>query len=168
MLMTQPTSFEPWKLKPNSTTSLARLLGISVVVTFAANLCFADNGWWSVPTPKRSLPESMLIPLSYDGTAIPTGGWVLIYRNGLQGPDVADREIQIRHVASSEGSQPTGVISWEIWRTRNDQCPNHGTGLCPDRLRILSVPDGYIALPGTIWVEEGKSIRVLFVPDVIG
>ena len=150
--------------------TLVRLMVLSFIGALAANQGFAGDGWWPVPTKQRSLPESILVPLSYSGEKMPNGGWILSYRNGLQGPEAPDREVQIREVTFGDGGQNsiTSEISWEILRTRNDACADDEGATCPDRLRVLTIPEGFMAVPASVWVDEGRAVRIFIVPVGIG
>ncbi len=66
------------------------------------------------------------------------------------------------------GQQKNASISWEIVRTRNDICIQADSGPCPDRIRVLSVPDGFQAVPSSGWVDEGMIISIHIVPALIG
>ena len=150
--------------------TLTRLMALSLIGSLTASQSFAGDGWWPVPIKQRSLPESILIPLSHNGQKMPNGGWILSYRNGLQGPEAPDREVQIREVTFGDGALASisSEISWEILRIRNDECVEDGEDPCPDRIRVLSVPEGFMAVPEDIWIGEGRSIRIFIVPEGIG
>ncbi len=119
---------------------------------------------------REVIPEVMLAPMQVKGRPAIEGGWVLFYRNTLSGPKVPDVEIQKRNVTHARigGQQETVFISWEIVRTRNDLCIKAGSGPCPDRIRVLSVPEGFQAVPSSAWVDEGTIISIHIVPALIG
>ena len=98
-----------------------------------------------------TLPEAMLV------ASPETGGWRLSYRNRRSDPATPDREIEIRQ-------RPEGVIVWEIIRTPN----NHCHPACPDRLRILVIPKGYVAVPEALHVGEGDTAEFLILPAALG
>ncbi len=100
--------------------------------------------------PTRSvLPEVMLI------RSLQQTGWVLSYTNQLSSAGSPDAEVQTREL-------PEGIVSWRISRSRNNGClPSP----CPDSLQILSVPDGYIAVPQAAEVDEEKNVTILIVPN---
>ncbi len=118
----------------------------------------------------EGFPEVMLAPMKVNGSPATEAGWILFYRNTLAGPKVPDVEIQKRNVTHARvgGQQETASISWEIVRTRNDICIQAGSGPCPDRIQVLSVPDGFQAVPSSGWVDEGMIISIHIVPALIG
>lgn len=69
---------------------------------------------------------------------------------------------------NEDDSPANAVISWEIIRTRNNACVEETGSACPDMLRILSVPEGYMAVPESAWVDEGSGLEILIVPNGIG
>ena len=115
-------------------------------------------------------PEVILAPMQASGSKAIDGRWILIFRNSLAGPNVPDVEIQEREVTfARNGGQPeTATISWEIVRTRNDICIQAGSGPCPDEIRVLSVPEGFQAVPPSAWVGEGTIESIRIVPVLIG
>ncbi len=112
------------------------------------------------------MPEAFLVALKPTGTGAIHPGWVLSYQNTLTGPEVPDVEVQSRTVTlvSDTGETTEHLVSWEITRTSNTSCPDTGKDTCPDRLRLLSFPQGFAAWPYQAWVDEGDHMRVLIVP----
>ena len=108
-------------------------------------------------------PESMLLRIRVDGAAGPAG-WILSHRNRLSGAETPDHEIRSRTVERASETADPGRIAWEITRTRNDRCPARRDTPCPDFIRILRVPDGFIAVPQEAWVGEGEMLRIYIVP----
>lgn len=115
--------------------------------------------------PGTNLPEVVLVPHCPRGALGAQAGWILTYRNGLSGPEAPDREVGSRPARSCDGTPFAATpIAWEIARTRNDACTAADGGPCPDRFRILSVPDGFIAAPQDAEVGEGATARIYIVP----
>jgi len=138
-----------------------------------AALCQAGHAQQHQPAlaaPAHTVPEAIVLPIRFDGTLSRPTGWVLSYRNGLLGAEAPDREVGSRRVAvqGPKGGQADGVVSWEIVRTRNDGCASSTGGPCPDIIRVLAVPDGFMAVPAELSVEEGATRRILIVPAGIG
>ena len=153
-----------------SNGSRIRLWMVSVGFAVAANACPANDAAPRMHEKLVDLPEAILIPMKVDGKPMANGGWILTFRNGFRGPDAADREIQVRRVTYDDHleEQVTASVSWEIVRTRNNLCTGQATYPCPDRLRVLAVPEGFVAVPESIWVEEGTSTMIRIIPAGIG
>lgn len=115
-------------------------------------------------------PEVILAPMQVNGIAEIGAGWILIYRNTLAGPSAPEIEVQTRNVPLAERGkrQESASISWEIVRTRNDICTEAGAGPCPDRIRVMSVPEGFLAIPEQAWVDEGTIMSIRIVPALLG
>ena len=123
---------------------MGRLTGLAMLLL--AGAAAAEQGG------RIEIPEVLLVP------AVAGEGWVLSYRNGLSGAERPDREIGRREVA------PGDWIVWEIERTRNDAC----APACPDRIRVLEVPEGLAAVPSAAEVPEGASLRIVIRPPLLG
>lgn len=138
-----------------------------LVVTAVANAGSAGEASSPPRMAYQDLPEAILLPLKHEGKLAAGGGWVLSYRNGLTGTDQPEREAQSRYVTHSDraNTPTTSLISWEITRTPNNLCPE---AACPDMIRIIAVPDGFIAIPESAWIEEGETLRTYIVPAGIG
>lgn len=119
--------------------------------------------------PRFVAPEAILIPIGspQQPTAL---SWRLAYHNGLRGPDAPDVLVEKRDVLvrGDDGRPATGVISWKIIRTRNDTCLAATGSACPDMLQIMSLPKGYMAVPESVWVEEGDGFQIHIVPNGVG
>lgn len=144
-----------------------RLLGLALAVCTLPGLSVAGEhaAAFGIPAPAH-LPEAILIPIrSQLSPGVP--GWILTFRNTRRGPDAPDRETGARDVTATgpDGVPVAATIAWEILRTRNDRCSDHPAKDCPDTLRILSVPDGFIAVPKSAIVEEDGVLRVFIVPQ---
>jgi hypothetical protein len=120
--------------------------------------------------PRFAPPETMLVPMNSSAQSTSPSGWQLLYKNGLHGPEdpVLVTETRTVTLGVTNGRTTTGLISWQIFRTRNDTCAGATTRQCPDRFQVLSVPEGFIALPESAWVEEGEGLRVFIVPAGFG
>lgn len=142
----------------------------AIVLAVAANTSAADDAWSPIPAKPAALPEAMLLPMTVEGRTIGGGGWILTYRNDLRGSEIPDREVESRTVTfhSQTGKQVSATVSWEITRTQNNQCADRRKAMCPDILRVLIVPDGFIAVPQSVVANEQTSVRVLIVPAGIG
>ena len=142
------------------------------VIVFAAccQLSHAEDDRPGLVAHTHNFPEAILLPIRFDGIALPQAGWILSYRNGLRRPDAPDREIQARRVRApgSGGDLTDGLISWEVVRTRNNGCASAAGGPCPDTISVLSVPDGFVAVPAVRSVDEGATLQILIVPSGIG
>ena len=121
------------------------------------------------PGPAATLPEAILVPILWDGSPVPNGGWILTYRNALTGSEVALRDVESREVSVRDlaGDTLRARISWEITRTPNSSCAAADLGPCPDQIRVLSVPDGFLAVPDAAVVDEGAALRIYIVPAAI-
>lgn len=145
-----------------------RLLIASVCAAFLAILpgqSHAQDNLPSFPNRAQALPETILVPIKRPGKHRPAG-WALAYYNGFSGPDVPDREVLSRNVMTTNraGMPASGVISWEIVRTPNNRCAES----CPDIIRVLAVPDGFMAFPTGSSVEEGAGLRIIIAPAGVG
>ena len=142
----------------------------AIALTTATNASSADDAYAPVSAIRTVSPETILVPLKVNGSLGADGGWILTYSNALSDTDVPDREVQSRRVTFVDhtGSGVSSLISWEITRTQNNKCATHALKLCPDMLRVLKLPDGFLAVPESVWVDEGSSVRVKIVPAVIG
>lgn len=132
------------------------------------------TGAQTVPTvvagPRYVPPEAMIIPFNADGQSVAGDGWLLLYHNeqlGSQAPNIVidSRRVTLR---VDKESKPDGVITWKIVRTRNDSCVSATVQSCPDKIEILSVPDGFRAFPESAWVDEGHGIQIYIVRAGIG
>ena len=166
----QPTPPLTERPAPFAKAPIIRRFITSIVLVVAANVGAAQDAWSPVPAEQASPPEAMLLPTKIDGRVMAGGGWVLSYRNGLRGSDFPDREVEIRNVTFRDhtGEQISATVSWEITRTQNNRCADHAEELCPDMLKMQLVPDGFIAVPESVWINEGASTRILIVPAGIG
>lgn len=151
---------------PFGKAPIIRHLLTSFVLIVAANVVAAQEAWSPVPTEQANLPEVILLPMKIDGRTMAGGGWSLSYRNGLRGSDFPDHEAESRNVTFRDhnGKEVSTTVSWEIVRTQNNQCADRAKELCPDLIRMLSVPNGFVAVPESAWVNEGSSFRILIVP----
>ena len=110
-----------------------------------------------------SLPETILVPIKSEQNSQAGSGWMLTYRNGYSPEEAMDREVQSRDVTWLSNNQLIdGLISWEIIRTRNSACTDSVGGPCPDTIRVLSVPHGFVVVPSIEEVKEGAA-RVIFI-----
>lgn len=134
------------------------------------NACFADEALLDLTVRYRNLPEAILIPMKHNDQFLVGGGWVLSYVNKPTSPDVPEQELQSRRVtySDSSNSQISASISWEIRRTRNNLCEGRGQTGCADMIRVLTVPDGFIAIPTEAWIGEGTALRLYIVPAELG
>ena len=142
----------------------ASLLAACAAIAVTTTECTAQD----MPTPfakRHTAPEAILVPMALDGRASGHVGWILSYRNNLRGSDAPNREIQTRQVTTSDQNEGTtlGSISWEITRTQNNVCPDWQQARCPDQIRVLSVPDGFMAVPEQTWIREGSGLRIYIV-----
>lgn len=113
------------------------------------------------------IPQVMLLPFpGRDGAFGPTG-WVLIYRNTLSTHDTSATETGTRTIelAGPAGMPQIATITWQIAHTANNRCAAPGHTGCPDTLRILSVPEGFVAVPRSAIVQEHAVQRVFIVPE---
>ena len=119
---------------------------------------------FNAPGHQRTiLPESMLLSIRVEGAASPTG-WILSHRNSLSGANIPDHETQSRTVVLDPETEGTGRIVWTINRTRNNRCPEKFPTSCPDHIRIIMVPNGFIAVPEEAWINEGEVLSIYIVP----
>lgn len=118
----------------------------------------------------KTNPEVLIAPLQFNGGLGSSDGWIIVYRNTLTGPEAPDLERQSRDVVHADPHSPHHIatVAWEILRTSNKTCNETGAGPCPDRIRILSVPEGYQAMPETAWVDEGAILSIRVVPAPLG
>lgn len=112
------------------------------------------------------IPEVVLVPIRKGSVRNQTGGWVLIYRNFVRDAEATRLDVRSRRVGLP-GLSHEGVITWEITHTLNAKCIDVEGG-CPDQIRVLSVPEGYMAVPESAQVEEREGLRILIIPIVIG
>lgn len=86
------------------------------------------------------------------------GGWVLTYQNGLTSPNSPQ-------VTSDQHSG----IHWLITRTYNKPCTSgfEPPEVCADTIKVVP-PHGFIAIPSEVLVNEGGSVEILVVSEVIG
>lgn len=157
-----------WRTCATRSRHTLLLVGIALTAIPAAGL--AQDHLHDFAAPAFELPETILVPIRFEGAIAPQAGWVLTYRNDLRGAKTPDREIEARRVRSPgpDSDSIDGLISWEIVRTRNDSCSSRTNGPCPDTIRVLSVPDGFIAVPEALSVEEGAVLKIHIVPAGIG
>lgn len=121
---------------------------------------------FGIPVP-HSLPDVILVPIRSNIDPGTSGGWILTFRNQLSGPGTPDRDIETRivTVAGADGAPVVAAITWAITRTRNDRCAQQTGKGCPDLLQILSVPEGFVAVPKSAIVEEQAGQRIFIVPQ---
>ena len=119
---------------------------------------------------REVLTEVILAPMRVNNGPAAVRGWILIYRNTLTGPEVPNVDFQVRNVFQPgiRGPHNSATISWEILRTPNDTCTQAGAGPCPDRIRVLSVPEGFQAIPESAWIDEGAIMSIRVVPTLLG
>ena len=122
----------------------------------------------STPSGRLStgIPAAILIPIRNESLPNSNGGWVLVYRNLVRGAQTPNADIHSRSV-DVPGSMKEAVITWEITHTVNNKCTDAVEG-CPDQIRVLSVPEGYVAVPQSAQVNEREGLRVLIIPIVVG
>lgn len=144
--------------------------GLLLLAAFATLVLTATAGVAqskSTPPIKRhTVPEVLLVPIALDGVPAGHGGWILSYRNTLTGLESPEREIQTRQVPLSNHREGANLrsIAWEITRTRNNDCVDWRQTRCQDQIRVLSVPDGFMAVPNQAWIREGAGLRIYIVP----
>lgn len=117
------------------------------------------------PKARLDLPETMILPFSPDGARGELVGWTILHKNTETGPGHAQIE-HLRRIVRHRGRDLVIVV--EIERTRNDGCEGSGERGCPDRLRVLSLPVGFMAVPSGGEIPEGAVLRVLVVPALTG
>jgi hypothetical protein len=140
---------------------LVRHRAAAILVTFMLGTTSWGQDLSTLYQPSRFVPpEVILIPVSFNSKT-EANRWRLVYRNGLHGAHAPTLLTETRIV-------PSGAITWRITRTHNAPCVERTGSACPDMLQILSVPDGYIAVPDRVWVEEGDGVQVLIIPNQIG
>lgn len=140
------------------------------VIVAIANAASSDQSVKAYSWQNTPLPEVILAPMQVNEDSVMAGGWILIYRNTSTGPEEPDVEIQSRNLVDLgfPRRRDDAVISWEVLRTPNGPCAKAGSGPCPDRIRVLSVPDGFQAVPEAAWVPEGTYLSIRIVPALIG
>ena len=113
--------------------------------------------------PTNNLPAVVIIPIRQDSQPFTGGGWILVYRN-LERPAQTP---SVGHHSQSvylPGMLAEGLITWEITHTQNEKCSSSTGGPCPDLIYILSVPDGFVAVPESAQVDERDGLRIFVVP----
>jgi hypothetical protein len=137
----------------------------TVAPAFVASLlaapCVAGDAAF-VPTGRLTLPETMLLPFAPVAAGSAQIGWIVVHQNTATGPHAPRSERVFRSVNLDDGTE--GHIAIRVERTRNDACRSDVGGGCPDLLRILSLPPGFMAVPDRMTVEEGATRRILVVP----
>lgn len=149
----------------------AVLIGlICLLLLDSSNRLLAQEFGVPASFERSAFPEAILVPKRLDGQILINGGWSLIFRNAKRGPKAPDHEVQSRMVAVKGAGNNTAfqLISWEITRTQNNRCPSHDRLPCPDEIRVLALPEGFMAVPRRAWVEEGQTLHIHIVPDGIG
>ena len=123
----------------------------------------------SIPAGRltTNIPESIIIPIQNARTQKGSDGWVLVYRNLVRSAQTPNTDLRFQSV-KVPGTLRDGVIKWEILHTENEECLETVEVGCPDLIRILSVPEGYIAIPESAQVNERDGLRIFIVPLLIG
>lgn len=136
----------------------------------SANAAASQQATTHYAGQRNVLPEVILAPMQVNAEHRAGRGWMLIYRNTLSGPETPDVALQSRRVvlAGLHGPQHAATVFWEILRTPNVNCRNGGAGPCPDRIRVLSVPEGFQAVPEAAWVNEGTVLTIRIIPVLLG
>ena len=114
--------------------------------------------------PSVAIPETLLIPIRSRGAENASTGWMLVYRN-FETSAKAPKMRTYDRTVSLPGRGRSGKIVWEIINTVNASCTSYSGGPCPDIIRVVIVPEGYIALPQSAVVDERESIRIMVVPS---
>lgn len=150
----------------NLAAIMSHLLGIACIsVLTTAHPVKAQEYVSPYPRPHVSLPETILVPIRNERGSQTGGGWMLTYRNCYSSPDVPAREVHSRTVTwKAQARTIGGSVSWEIIRTPNNECTDYSGGPCPDTIRILSVPQGFVAVPNIERVNEGENRIIYIVP----
>lgn len=148
-----------------------RLVGISVAASIfglSGERGIAGESTFEYPAVRQQLPEILFLPIS--GQLDEAVGWRISYRNGYSGADAPVRVINSRAIVylNQDGKKATASVTWQIERTTNSACIPVTGHLCPDMIKILSVPPGYIAVPESAVVKEGSAIEIHIVPNVFG
>jgi len=165
-------SFKTWVVALKGTISGASKRrwqsSAMLVLAFFATPATAQEGvtFWQ---PRYEAPEAILLPLN-PGSDGAVQSWRLSYRNGLRGSSSPDTDIETRivEIRTAEGAFARALISWRIERTHNDNCVSVLGSGCPDKIRILTWPEGYGAFPESASVEEGQSLEIYIVPNGVG
>lgn len=144
------------------------LVTLSILITMGTP-SFAQDELKLYLEPRFIPPEAVLIPIQSDGHS-ESRRWRLSYHNRLTGSETPDSLIETRVVLlNNDNGRPSfGIVSWKIVRTRNDQCVQATGSSCPDMIHVLTVPEGYLAIPDDAWVDEGDTLQILIVPNRIG
>lgn len=144
------------------------LVTLSTLITIGTP-SFAQDELKMYLEPRFTPPEALLIPVHSEGQA-GSRKWRLSYHNGLTSSDTPDTMIETRVVPlnTDDGRPSFGIISWKIIRTRNDLCVQTTGSSCPDMIQVLTVPEGYLAIPDGASVNEGDTFQILIVANRIG
>ncbi len=150
---------------PTSRTFVKVCVVLCQVICLAGPPSHAQQTATSFLPVRYAPPDVILVPLPE-----PQLGWRLTYRNRLQGADAADTETETRtiRVRGTDDTHVASTISWRLTRTPNAECLAETGTPCPDKLEILTVPDGFAAFPKSMWVREGAGMEVFIVPNGIG
>ncbi len=121
-------------------------------------------------TPVPFIPETFVAPIKNSGGSAKSLGWVLIYRNQLTMPKSSIRDVQSQtvRVGGVSGNPIEGTISWRIQHSENSSCNDLEGGPCPDSIQVLSVPEGFIAVPDSALVSESEKLLIYIVRAEIG
>ena len=123
----------------------------------------AQTDFAAFDTQRYVPPETMLQQIRVDGGP-GSSGWILTHRNRLTGAETPDEEVESRTVEHPFNNGARSLIAWTITRTKNDRCPERQKAPCPDFVRIVAVPDGFLAVPQEAWVGEGDVLFIYIVP----
>lgn len=115
----------------------------------------------------QQLPEVMVqertVPTFAGDTFV---GWTLTYTNRQRDG--------LESVGGAEVVSPLGDVSYITWRiayTPNFPCIGIGrksAEACADKINVLDVPAGFVAVPESWEVLEGDSVEIMIIPDVMG
>ena len=122
----------------------------------------------SIPAGRltTNIPTATLIPIRNERLSNPHSGWVLVYRNLVSPAQAPNTEVHSRVVVGPDTAHQE-AITWEITHTENSSCGGSEEE-CPDEIRILSVPAGYVAVPNRALVNEREGLRIFIVPLLVG
>lgn len=142
----------------------------SVAIVFLAGEMQAQESPLGVIAPSVELPETILVPMRSDGRILPYGGWELVFRNMRRGLNAPIEQIESTSVSykDSNGDDVVDHIVWEILRTANSPCEAKGGNPCPDTITVISIPEGFLAVPESARVNEGSFAKILIFRDVTG
>lgn len=123
----------------------------------------------SIPAGRLSkgVPDSVIIPTGNNEDQASNSGWVLVYRNLVTSTATPNSDVRSKPV-KLPNSKTLGVITWEIIHTENRNCLREVYYGCPDQIEILSVPEGYMAVPERAEVAEREGLKIYIVPILIG